>query len=171
MKSFMTLCATAVLAWTITGCNQASPPAEDTRDADVKAISDLEVEWNKDYAARSAGKIASYYAGDAVLMAPGMPPATGADAILSATKQMLTDPALSLTFQTKRVDVAKSGDIAFSQGTYRMTMTDPVTHQMIKDQGSYVTTYRKQPDGSWKAVEDIATSETPPAPPAPAKKH
>jgi ketosteroid isomerase-like protein len=31
-----------------------------------------------------------------------------------------------------------------------------------------VTTYRKQADGSWKAVADIATSEVPPPMPAPA---
>jgi len=36
-----------------------------------------------------------------------------------------------------------------------------------------VTVYRKQPDGTWKAVSDIASSEVaPPAPVAPqAKKH
>ena len=50
-----------------------------------------------------------------------------------------------------------------------MTMTDPNSKQVINDHGSYVTTYRKQPDGSWKAVADIASSEVPlPAPP-PAK--
>jgi uncharacterized protein (TIGR02246 family) len=171
VKSLMALCSLAVLVVTMTACNQAPAPAPDTHDADVKAISDLEVRWNKDYASKDLGKIASYYAGDAILMAPGAPSAGGADAIQAGLKQMLADPALSLTFQTKRVDVAKSGDLAVTQGTYRMTMTDPTTHQTINDHGSYVTTYRKQADGSWKAVEDIATSEVPPAPPAPAKKH
>jgi hypothetical protein len=49
-----------------------------------------------------------------------------------------------------------------------MAMTDPQTRQVINDHGSYVTTYRKQPDGTWKAVADIATSEVPP--PASPKK-
>jgi hypothetical protein len=51
-------------------------------------------------------------------------------------------------------------------------MTDPQTRQVINDHGSYVTTYRKQPDGAWKAVADMATSEvpTPAPPPAPSKK-
>jgi hypothetical protein len=48
-----------------------------------------------------------------------------------------------------------------------MAMTDPQRKQVINDHGSYVTTYRKQPDGAWKAVADIATSEVPP--PAPQK--
>jgi uncharacterized protein (TIGR02246 family) len=171
VKAFASLCSTAAIALVLTACNQAPPPPPDTHDADVKAISDLEVQWNKDYVAKDSDKIAGYYAGDAILMAPGMPPTTGADAIRGVIKQMLTDPALSLTFQTKKVDVAKSGDLAWTQGTYQMTMTDPATHKVINDHGSYVTTYRKQADGSWKAEDDIATSEVPPAPPTASKKH
>jgi hypothetical protein len=52
-----------------------------------------------------------------------------------------------------------------------MTVTDEATHRVINDHGSYVTTYRKQPDGSWKAESDIATSEVPPMPPPASKKH
>jgi hypothetical protein len=33
-----------------------------------------------------------------------------------------------------------------------------------------VTTYKKQPDGWWKAVADIASSEVPAPPPAPSSK-
>jgi ketosteroid isomerase-like protein len=100
-----------------------------------------------------------------------MPVSSGKDAIRKTIAGMLTDPALSLKFQASRVEVAKSGDIAYTQGSYTMTMTDPNTKQVVNDHGSYVTTYAKQPDGSWKAVADIATSEMPPpAPAAPAKK-
>jgi hypothetical protein len=63
--------------------------------------------------------------------------------------------------------------MGFTQGSYTMTMTDPSSKKVITDHGSYVTTYAKQPDGSWKAVADIATSEVPPATqpsPAPTKK-
>ena len=82
---------------------------------------------------------------------------------------MVSDPALSLKFHATKVEVAKSGDVAYTQGTYTLTLTDPQTKQVINDHGSYVTTYRKQPDGTWKAVADIATSEVPP--PAPPTSH
>ncbi len=80
---------------------------------------------------------------------------------------MTADPAMSLKFQATKTDVAKSGDLAYTQGTYTLTLTDPKTKKIITDHGSYVTTYRKQADGTWKAVADIATSEVPPPPPAP----
>jgi len=167
MKVLATLCGTALLACSLTACNQAPPPAPDTHDADVKAISDLEAQWNKDYAAKDAEKITANYADDAVLMVPGGPATKGKPAIGAALKQMVSDPAMALSFSASRVEVAKSGDLGYTQGAYKLTVTDPMTHKIISDHGSYVTTYRKQADGSWKAVADIAVSEVPP--PAPPK--
>ena len=160
MKRFISAIIAATFA--ITACNQ--PTAN--HDADVKAIQDNETQWNADWASKSPDKILAYYADDAVLMAPGMSATTGKDAIRTALQHMVTDPALSLKFHASKVDVAQSGDIAYTQGSYTMTMTDPQSKQVMNDHGSYVTTYRKQPDGTWKAVADIATSEVPPPAPA-----
>jgi len=144
----------------------APPPPPDTHDADVQAIKDLEAQWNRDYAARDMEKIAGYYTADATIMGPGMAPASGTGAIQEMLKGMLADPALDLKFQAGRVEVSKSGDLAFTQGTYTMSMTDPKTKKVIHDAGTYVTGYRKQADGSWKAVSDIATSGPAPEPAA-----
>ncbi len=43
-----------------------------------------------------------------------------------------------------------------------MTMTNPKTKKPVEDKGSYVTVYKKQADGNWKAIEDINTSEVAP---------
>jgi uncharacterized protein (TIGR02246 family) len=169
MKNVVSLACIAGIAMMMAACNQAP----DTHDADVQAIKTLETTWSQDYATKNADKIASYYADDAVLMAPGMAPASGKDAIHSMIAGMAADPALSLKFQASRVDAAKSGDVAWSQGSYTMSMTDPNTKQVVNDHGSYVTVYHKQADGSWKVVSDIATSSVPPPMPAPEpkKKH
>jgi uncharacterized protein (TIGR02246 family) len=161
MKIFSALCA-AVLTVLLGGCNQT---ATDTQ-AEVKALRDNEVQWNQDFVSKNVDKLLSHYADNAVLMAPGTPTSVGKDAIRKTLAEMLTDPALTLQFQASRVEVAKSGDMAYTQGLYTMTMTAP-NKQVINDHGSYVTTYSKQPDGSWKAVADIATSEVPPPAPAP----
>jgi uncharacterized protein (TIGR02246 family) len=148
----------------LAGCAQAPP---DTRETDTKALKDLETQWNQDFVSKDLEKLAAHYADDAVLMAPGMPSSSGKDAIRKTLKDMVSDAAMSLKFQSSKVEVAKGGDVGYTQGSYTMTMTDPHSKQVINDHGSYVTTYRKQPDGSWKAVADIATSEVPPpAPPA-----
>lgn len=165
----MKRCLASLLAGTmmtlLVGC-----AAPDTHDADVKAIKDNEVQWNKDFAAKDVDKMAAHYADDAVLMAPGMPAASGKSAIQNMLKEMVSDPALSLKFEAARVEVAKSGDVAYTQGAYTMKMTNPATKQPMDDKGSYVTTYKKQADGSWKAICDINTSEVPPPAPPPAAK-
>jgi len=132
------------------------------RPADVKALKDNEARWNQEYAAKDLDKIVAHYADNAVLMATGFPSTSGRDEIRKLLKTMVDDPALSLKFQASRGEVSSSGDLGYTQGTYQLTMTDPSSKQVIHDHGSYVTAYRKQPDGSWKAVADIATSEAPP---------
>jgi uncharacterized protein (TIGR02246 family) len=169
MKNMAKFCATTVFAFSVLACNQQP----DTHDADVAAIKTGETEWVQDYAAKDADKATAHYADDATLMSPGMDAVTGKAAIGTVIKQMVGDPAFSLKFETTKTEVAKSGDVAFTQGTYTMSMTNLATKQVIHDHGNYVTTYKKQADGSWKAVSDIATSAVPPpmpAPAAPAKK-
>jgi len=166
MRKISSMACIAGIAMAMVACNQAP----DTHDADVQAIKSLETNWSQDYAGKNPDKIASYYADDAVLIAPGMATVSGKDAIHSMIAQMTADPALSLKFQSTKVDAAKSGDFAYSQGSYTMTMTDPNTKQLVNDHGSYVTVYHKQADGSWKAVSDIASSSVPPPAPAPDTK-
>jgi uncharacterized protein (TIGR02246 family) len=139
------------------GCNREA----DTR-VDVEAIQDIEKQWNQDFASRDVDKLASYYKDDAVLMPPGSPPSVGRDSIRATVKQMLSDPALTLTFTAARVEVSRSGDLGYTRGAYVMTLTDPDSKELIQDHGSYVTIYRKASDGQWMAVSDIATSDAQP---------
>ena len=124
-------------------CNPTPPPAVDTREADAKAIRDNEDAWNKDFEAKDVAKLTAHYTDDATLMAPGMPAAHNRDAIGKALKSMVDDYALSLKFQASRVEVAKSGDLAYSEGSYTMSMTDPASKKPVTDKGSYVTVYKK----------------------------
>jgi len=163
MKQYATLCAMTAMVLFATACNQSVD-----REAEAKAIQTNEAQWVQDFASKDPEKIVAHYTDDATLMTPGSPASSGKDAIRNGIKQMVADPAMSLKFQSSRVEVAKSGDVAYTQGTYTLTMTDPQTKQVINDHGSYVTTYRKEPDGTWKCVSDIATSEVPPPPPPPA---
>lgn len=99
MKSLGVLCCSAVLVSTFAGCKMTPRPPPDAHDADVKAISDDEAQWNKGYAARDVNKIAAHYADDAVLMVPDMDPDHGKDAIHKVGEELLKDPALTLQFR------------------------------------------------------------------------
>ena len=112
----------------------------------------------------------NFYADDAVLIVTGMEALQGKDAIRTSLKGMLADPAISLSFKSSKADVAKSGDLGYTEGSYQLTVTDQATHKPVHDHGNYVTTFHKQGDGAWKAVVDSASSAVPPAMPATKKK-
>jgi len=157
------LLATAVLLLQ-SGCMRAPtaptvPP--DTRALDEQAIRDTEAAWVKAFATKEPEKAASFYADDAASMLPDTPLMTGRKAIVAGMKPELGDPNFSLVFAPTKVEVAKSGDMAYSQGWFKYTTTDPRTGKRVGQRGNYVEVYKKQADGTWKVEEDIATEETP----------
>jgi ketosteroid isomerase-like protein len=79
---------------------------------------------------------------------------------------MYQTPGFSLNWQPVKVEVAQSGDLGYTYGTYQLTMNDPAGNP-VTDRGKYITVWKKQADGSWKSVADMFNSDLPP--PAPAK--
>jgi ketosteroid isomerase-like protein len=170
MHNRYTWAAAFALAVVLAGCKQAPPPAPDTHDADVKAIRDLETSQLQGFAARDLDKICAYYADDASGFWPDAPVITGVGAIRASYKKLLADKNYSVSFSPEKdmVEVAKSGDLGYSQGAYTMTTTDPKTKMVLTAKGKYVEVFRKQADGGWKDVADIINED---ARPSPAKKH
>jgi len=112
------------------------------------------------YKARDADAVVSGYAADAAVIVAGQAPATGRDAIRAGVARMVADPAFSIALDNRRTEA--SGDIAFTSGTYRVTYTQPGSGQPAREEGQYLTVFRRQSDGSWKAIQDIAARAGPP---------
>ena len=133
-----------------------------------QALRDLNEQWSKAAAAKDLDKTVSYYADGATVMPPNGPSATTKDAIRSAWKDMLTDASIS--WKTTKVEVAQSGDLGYTSGTYEVSLNDP-TGKPVNDHGKYLEVWKKQADGSWKCVMDIWNSDLPAtAPASPDKK-
>jgi uncharacterized protein (TIGR02246 family) len=145
----------------LAACSTAPPAPGVDLAAEEAKIREAETTVMKNWAAKDTDKILAYYADDATLMVQGTPQLKGKDAMRPALKTMLDDPNFKLDFAAQRVEISKSGDVAFSQGTYTLVVTDPKTKKPFTDKGSYVTGYRKQSDGTWKAVSDINVSQLP----------
>lgn len=144
-----------------TGCNRTVQA--DDYNADVKAVRDDMARWKADFEAKDLDRLMSHYTDDAISMVQGAPVATGRNAVRAAIKGLVGDPAFSQpVLEVSRAEVAKSGDMAYVVARYQATFSDPVSRKPFKDHGSVVEVYRKQGDGSWKSVVDIATSEIPP---------
>lgn len=148
------VCALAVSA-ALSGCQQGAERA-DTAQIEAQ-IKDNETKWNRAYAARDGAAVASFYSDDAALANPFAPLSAGKDAIARDNKAFAADPNMSVEFASDRVQVAASGDMAYTRGHYTMTMTDPETKKPVTGKGNYLTVWQKQKDGSWRAVEDFIT--------------
>jgi uncharacterized protein (TIGR02246 family) len=162
MNRWLMLVTSSLLG--LAACTQAPPPPPpDTRAADEKAIKDDEVAWNKDWDSKDVEKVISHYSDDASLEIPDVPLLTKKEDMRTTLKQVLADPNWSLSFAADKVDVSKGGDIAYVQGRYTMTATDEKSKKKVTEKGKYVTVYKKQADGSWKAVQDINNRDAPAA--------
>jgi uncharacterized protein (TIGR02246 family) len=138
--------------------------APDTRDADTKAIKEVESAWVKTAATKDVDAFVAYYADDASVLMPNAPLFTGKPAIKESLKPLLTDPNFSLTFMPTKVEVSKGGDLGYTQGPYKMSFSDQRGNK-FEDEGKYLTVWRKLADGTWKAVEDTFMSDLPLPPP------
>ena len=131
----------------------------DTRAADEAAIRAADAAWSKAAGDKDVARTTSYYADSAVLMAAGSPIATGKDAIQKGFTGMMTDPKFALSFAPTKVEVAKSGDLAYEIGDYEITFSDK-KGKPLTTKAKYVVVWGKQADGSWKALVDAPTSTT-----------
>jgi uncharacterized protein (TIGR02246 family) len=157
LRSRHSFACVALLALT-TACSRNVPSSQS---ADLAAVRSVEAAWVKDIATKDVDKFVSYYSDDASLLMPNEMLLTGKDNIKAALKPMLADPNFALTFQSTRGEVAKSGDFVYLIGTYSLTSSSPRDQHPVTDQGKYLTIFKKQADGSWKAVADMVNTDLP----------
>ena len=156
-----------LLATGITGCGKQGPSKPEQVDvASVKqALAAVEAGWNQAFHTKNLNALVEPYASDAVFVLPGAPAQIGTAAIRNVYIAALKDPNFDATLTSDRMEVARSGDMAFSQGHLTMQGTDPKTKQPTTTMtGPYLTIFAKQVDGSWKAVQDWVAANPPGAP-------
>jgi uncharacterized protein (TIGR02246 family) len=141
-----------------------SQATSDTR-ANEAALRKLDDEWSKAVGSRDLEKTISYYSDDAVVMPPNIPTLTGKEPIRTLWKSMLESPQFSGGWKATKVEVARSGDLAYVSGNYEFNETDRSGNPMT-DKGKYLEVWKKQADGSWKCVADMFSSDLPAVAPA-----
>lgn len=170
-KASKTIALAAALAGlALGGCDKdrdAAGPAD--ADSAKQAIKADETKWNADFKAKNSEALVGHYADDAFFVAPGVV-ADGSTEIRKVFANASTDPAFAISFASDRIDVSSSGDLAYARGKFTEKYTDPKTGKVMTGSGHYVTVYRKQDDGSWKAVEDLAAVDESTVKPVPPEK-
>jgi ketosteroid isomerase-like protein len=154
------LAVVALLVLTVS-CTPPAPP--DTRAADEAAIRATDEAWSKAAEARDLNAVVSYYADDAQLLPPNAPLANTKESIRAGWAALLV-PEMTVSWKVSKVEVARSGDLGYITGTYKIDM------KPTGDVGKMVEVWKKQPDGTWKCVADSFNSDLPVPTPPPAQK-
>jgi ketosteroid isomerase-like protein len=129
--------------------------------AEVAEIMKLDSAWNASSQAKSAEGWLSYYSPDAMMMPPGEKACSDAASREASIKAMFSIPGMSLSFQTTKAEVSKSGDIGYAYGVYQWKSKDPKGND-YNETGKYSEVWKKQSNGSWKCSVDIWNADTPP---------
>ena len=138
--------------------------AADTKSAIEKALRDLEGQWSEAAGAKDVDKTVSFYSDDAIVLPANAPIATTKEAIRNVWKGLFDSPGAAISWKPSKVEISKSGDMAYVTGSYELTMND-ASGKPTTDRGKYVTVWKKQADGKWKCGTDIWNSDLPVPPP------
>jgi len=96
---------------------------------------------------------------EATMLPPGENAVTGAGGIRAQFAGM--PAAATLAWKPVKAEVAASGDLGYTLGTYEMRSTDAEGKPVVR-YGKYCSVWKKQKDGSWKWAVDVGTPSPPP---------
>jgi uncharacterized protein (TIGR02246 family) len=159
----------ALLLSLSTACQrEAATTMADTRSADEATLKNLDAEWSKAAGAKNVDKTASYYSDDALVLPPNMTAIHGKQAARAMWQGMFSVPGFGGGWKVSKVEVARSGDLAYVTGTYELSETDD-RGKPATDKGKYLEVWKKQADGNWKCIVDMFNSDFPSVEPEPSK--
>jgi ketosteroid isomerase-like protein len=116
---------------------------------------------DKEFAQASEAKgaqeaFALFLAEDAMQLPGGAQPVFGRKAIVESMGS-----GYVLKWEPKKAEVAKSGELGWTWGTFELHMKDGEGKPVVR-YGKYVNVWRKQKDGKWKVIVDLGNPSPPP---------
>ena len=121
--------------------------------ADASALLRAEAAFARAAAERGAEGFLSFFAGEGSILPAKGPVVTGLPALRGAFSRTW-GPGFSLTWKPLKAEVARSGDLGYTYGTYERKRRD-TSGRTVTESGKYMTLWKKQPDGSWKVIADM----------------
>jgi ketosteroid isomerase-like protein len=117
-------------------------------------LEDAERRFASDSAVRGADAWASDFAAEGVLWRRGRPPIMGPEAIRESMQRVFSDSQSLLVWEPHTSALSPAGDMGFTLGCYQLLRQEPGLPPAQEGRGTYLTIWRRQVDGSWRAVFD-----------------
>jgi ketosteroid isomerase-like protein len=110
-------------------------------------------EWAQAAASGDLERIVSYWADDAVILAPDRPAIVGKAAIRDFVRASQAIPGFSVTWEPEQASVSREADLGYLVERNRFTVPDGQGALQTQN-GKAVTVWRKDVTGAWKCVLD-----------------
>ena len=127
-------------------------------DRDTNILMQAERAFAKATAERGVDGWMDYMAPNAVELSAE--PLVGLDQIRAGMTKQFKLPGFKITWQPTKAEFLGEGDLGFAVGRYEVRFTGDDSKAHVET-GSYLTTWQKQKDGSWKVVSDIGSPDPP----------
>ncbi|MCU0245868.1 MAG: DUF4440 domain-containing protein [Bryobacter sp.] len=114
--------------------------------ADCRHLIDADLAFARETAARGVEGWMNWFAPNASILVPGAGPVRGKEQLRPRFEKMFAQPGFKLSWKPESAEC--SGDLGYTLGRSEREVTGP-DGIAKKSQGSYVTIWRKQPDGRW----------------------
>jgi len=123
------------------------------RSTDESTIRKIDEAWSHAAENRNLDGVVAPYAANGSLLPFKAPIAIGTEAIRHVWSALMAMPGYSLKFSPTSITIAKSGEMAWEVGTFKLTLDDP-EGKPTTIPGKYVVTWEKT-SGDWKVAADI----------------
>jgi ketosteroid isomerase-like protein len=133
------------------------PELRTLSEEEVAAIRDTAAAYHEAAVAKDWDAVSTFFTTDAVAMPPHQPMVQGRADIKEwyASFPPVTDVELPI------VEIDGRGDMAYSRGTYSMTMVMEGVPEPVTLIGKNLVIWRKQADGSWLIAVEMFNSDLP----------
>jgi uncharacterized protein (TIGR02246 family) len=115
----------------------------------------------KAVAALDPARAVSFYTDDVVVMAVDAPVVQGKENMQKFFETWMKDKP-EFSGKTVKVEVARSGDLAYSWGTGKVSVKDK-KGKVAETTFKYASVWKKQADGGWKIAVDTMIPDPPEA--------
>lgn len=128
--------------------------------AEAAAVLAEEEKGLKAIKAKDVSGVVATYMRDALVLPPNAPALQGVAAMRRFWAEMFAAPGFDLDESDWKVEVARSGDLAYLTGRFKLT-TKGARGRKVTSRGKFVDVWKKRPRSGWKHALSMFNTDEP----------
>ena len=125
------------------------------RAADVRALAKADSMWAAAALNLGPQALLSFYAPGVIQLPPSMKITADEKTTQKVIKTLYAPQGTHVIWNSTKVEVARSGELGYVTGNYTVFVNSENGKTVSTESGKYSEIWKKQPDGTWKAISDV----------------